>query len=70
MRSKKYGSDRHDPKTLTVSNAQIQADGKSLKLSVENLEKVDVITIDYKIKNTKGESLKGSIQGTILQLGN
>jgi hypothetical protein len=46
-----------------------QAEGKSLKLSIENLEKVDVITIDYKIKNTKGETLSGSIQGTIHQLG-
>lgn len=69
LRSKKYGSDRHDPKTLNISKAQIQADGKSLKLSIDNLEKVDVITIDYKIKNTKGDFLKGSIQGTIHQLG-
>jgi cytochrome c5 len=69
LRSKKYGSDRFDQKTLNIRKVQIQADGKSLKLTVEHLEKVDVITIDYKIKNTKGELLKGSIQGTIHQLG-
>lgn len=67
LRSKKYGSDRLDQKVLKVT--QSQTNGKSLKLSIENLEKVDVITIDYKIKNTKGESLSGSIQGTIHQLG-
>jgi hypothetical protein len=67
LRSKKYGSDRLSQKILKVTKSQ--AEGKSLKLSIENLEKVDVITIDYKIKNLKGESLSGSIQGTIHQLG-
>jgi hypothetical protein len=67
LRSKKYGSDRHNPKTLKVSKSQTM--DKRLILSIENLEKVDVITIDYKIKNTKGEPLTGSIQGTIHQLG-
>ncbi len=67
LRSKKYGSDRLNQKVLKVTQSQVE--GKSLKLSIENLEKVDVITIDYKIKNTKGEPLTGSIQGTIHQLG-
>ena len=67
LRSKKYGSERLDQKVLKVTKSY--AEGKSLKLYFENLEKVDVITIDYKIKNTKGETLSGSIQGTILQLG-
>jgi Cytochrome C oxidase, cbb3-type, subunit III len=67
LRSKKYGSERHNQKILKVSKAQI--DGKTLKLSIENLEKVDVITIDYKIKNTEGKILSGSIQGTIHELG-
>lgn len=67
LRSKKYGSERLDQKVLKVTKSY--AEGKSLKLSIENLEKVDVITIDYKIKNTKGETLSGSIQGTIHQLG-
>jgi glucose/arabinose dehydrogenase len=67
LRSKKYGSERLDQKVLKVTKSY--AEGKSLKLGFENLEKVDVITIDYKIKNTKGETLSGSIQGTIHQLG-
>jgi hypothetical protein len=67
LRSKKYGSDRHSPKTLKVN--QVKTSSKSIFLSIENLQKVDVITIDYKIKNIKGESLQGSIQGTIHQLG-
>lgn len=67
LRSKKYGSERLDQKVLEVTKAQ--AEGSSLTLSIKNLEKVDVITIDYKIKNAKGEPLKGSIQGTIHQLG-
>lgn len=66
LRSKKYGSERLDQKVLEVTKAQ--AEGGSLTLSIKNLEKVDVITIDYNIKNTNGEPLKGSIQGTIHQL--
>ena len=67
MRSKKYGSDRLDQKILKVNQAK--SEGKILRLSIDNLEKVDVITIDYKIKNAKGEPLTGSIQGTIHELG-
>lgn len=67
LRSKKYGSERLEQKVLKVTKSH--AEGNSLKLSIENLEKVDVFTIDYKIKNVKGELLSGSIQGTIHQLG-
>ncbi len=69
LRSRKYGSARLDKKTLKITNAQVQANGKSLTLTIDNLEKVDVFTVDYRIKNTKQEPLKGSIQGTIHQLG-
>jgi hypothetical protein len=67
LRSKKYGSERLEQKTLKVTKSHVE--GNSLKLSIENLEKVDVFTIDYKIKNVKGEQLSGSVQGTIHQLG-
>lgn len=70
LRSRKYGLARLDKKTLKITKAEVQANGKSLTLSIDDLEKVDVITIYYRIKNTKRESLKGSIQGTIHQLGN
>ena len=66
LRSKKYGSERLNQKVLKITNAKTSSN--SIFLSIENLEKVDVITIDYKIKNTKGEPLSGSIQGTIHQL--
>jgi hypothetical protein len=39
-----------------------------LILHIDNLEPVDVITIDYKVRNTKGEMLNGSLQGTIHEL--
>jgi hypothetical protein len=66
LRSKKYGSDRLDMKTLLVKNATTQEN--KLELTIENLEKVDVITIDYNVKNSKGEPIMGSIQGTIHEL--
>jgi hypothetical protein len=67
LRSKKYGSERLEQKLLKLTKSQVE--GNRLKLSIENLEKVDVFTIEYKIKNVKGELLSGSIQGTIHQLG-
>jgi hypothetical protein len=67
LRSKKYGSERLEQKILKVTKSHVE--GNRLKLSIENLEKVDVFTIDYKIKNVKGEQLSGSVQGTIHQLG-
>jgi hypothetical protein len=66
LRSKKYGSDRLNKKTLRISKAESLEN--RLELRINNLEKVDVITIDYKIKNSKGEPLSGSIQGTIHEL--
>jgi cytochrome c5 len=68
LRSKKYGSDRLNKKTLRITKAESQSN--RLELSIDDLEKVDVITIDYKIKNSKGELLNGSIQGTIHELNN
>ena len=65
-RSKKYGSDRLNRKKLLISKAEVR--GNRLELSINNLEKVDVITVDYKIKNSNGESLNGSVQGTIHEL--
>ena len=66
LRSKKYGSDRLNQKTLKITKVQVE--GKKLILQIENLEPVDVITVDYKVKNTKGELLNGSLQGTIHEL--
>jgi hypothetical protein len=66
LRSKKYGSDRLNQKTLKITKVQVE--GKKLILHIENLEPVDVITIDYKVRNTKGELLNGSLQGTIHEL--
>ena len=66
LRSKKYGSDRLNQKTLKITKVQVE--GKKLILHIDNLEPVDVITIDYKVRNTKGEMLNGSLQGTIHEL--
>ncbi len=66
LRSKKYGSDRLNKKTLRISKAE--SFENRLELSINDLVKVDEITIDYKIKNSKGEPLTGSIQGTIHEL--
>lgn len=67
-RSRKYGSDRYNQKILPISKAEIQNDGKSVKLFLKDIKPVDVMTISYDISNTNEVTLKGTVQNTIHNL--
>ncbi len=69
VRSKSYGSDRYDTQTLDISNVEISADGKSVRLMLPDIKPVDVMTISYTIKDAKGNEISGTIQNTIHTLG-
>ncbi|MCW5516895.1 DUF6797 domain-containing protein [Muriicola sp. Z0-33] len=68
IRSSAYGSDRYEEKTLNISAAELSEDGKTIKLLVDSLQKVDVMTIDYELRDIAGNILKGTVQNTIHQL--
>jgi hypothetical protein len=68
LRSSAYGSDRYDEKTLNINATELSEDGKTIKLFVDTLEKVDVMTIAYALQDISGKPLKGTLQNTIHQL--
>ena len=69
LRSSAYGSDRYDEKTLKINEAVLSDDLKSIRLIIDDLQQVDVLTLDYDIKDVQGNPVKGSLQATIHQLG-
>ncbi len=69
IRSSKYGSDRHNVKTLKISEARLTKDGKGITLLTDEITPVDVMTISYDILDESGAPLKGTVQNTIHVLG-
>ena len=45
------------------------SNGKAVKLMLDEIEPVDVMTIKYNIYDETGTSLKGTVQNTIHALG-
>ena len=68
VRSSNYGSDRYNEQTLTISKAELQGDGKTVKLFLGDIKPIDVMTISYDIVDTEGNQLKGTVQNTIHNL--
>jgi hypothetical protein len=68
VRSSKYGSDRYNIQELKVLKSIMQSNGKSVKLLIEDIEPVDIMTIKYNIKDTEGNQLQGTVQNTIHNL--
>lgn len=69
VRSKSYGSDRYDTKTLKISNVELSNDGKNVRMLLPDIEPVDVMTISYTLKDVHGNDINGTIQNTIHTLG-
>jgi hypothetical protein len=72
----KYGSpefygDIKKPKhgEVNVESATISSDGKTILLKCADLKPVMQMKIQFKLKNAKGEDVKGEIYNTIHKLG-
>ncbi len=65
VRSKAYGSDRFDERQLSISKSELSANGKIIKLYVNDIQPVDVMTITYDLKDQLNNEVKGTIQNTI-----
>lgn len=68
-RSREYGSDRYNVKILKTVKASLSEDGKTVMLVLPDVEPVDVMTITYRLADTKGASMQGTLQNTIHHLG-
>ena len=68
-RSRKYGSDHHNTKTLNVKNAILSKDKKEVFLSITDLKTTNVMEITFQFLDDNGKAVKGLIQNTINQIG-
>lgn len=68
-RSRNYGSDHYNTKTLSVKRIELGNDHKELLLTIPDIKPTWVMQIDYRFTGKNGELIKGQIQNTIHQLG-
>lgn len=68
LRSHKYGSKRYNIETLKLDGIKLSADKKTVKLILPGIRPVDVMTIAYLLKDSKGNNYSGKLQYTIHHL--
>jgi hypothetical protein len=69
LRSRKYGSQHYNEKTLEVKKADMDKDKKTIKLTIPDIKPTWGMEIQYQIKDDRGNSREGVVQNTIHQLG-
>ena len=67
-RTRNYGSAHYDKKTLSVTKSQLSEDGKTVLLTLPDIEKVWQMEIKFELKLKNGAIEKGVIQNTIHNL--
>ncbi len=67
-RTANYGSQHHDEKELTVREASLSDDGRTLTIAVDDLEPVWGMEIQYNLKANDGKVIAGTIHNTIHRL--
>ena len=67
-RSKDYGSKHIDQKELAVSKASVSADGKTVRLVVQDLAPTWGMEVKYRVKGDDGRAVTGTIHNTIHEL--
>lgn len=68
VRSKKYGSKRYNTQTLPIKGVELGSDGMTIKLFIQGIQPVDIMTIAYNVTDVEGNQLKGKVQNTIHHL--
>ena len=68
-RSKKYGSDHYDEKKLIVSSTRLSADGKSVRIVVDELAPTWCMEIKFAFRTAAGQPTEGVLHNTIHALG-
>lgn len=68
-RSREYGSDHYNTKSLAVTGVAISEDRKELFLTIPGIRPTNVMEISYQFIDANGKEVKGLIQNTINQLG-
>ncbi|MFC3880547.1 DUF6797 domain-containing protein [Algoriphagus namhaensis] len=69
LRSRKYGSKHYNEKPLSVANASLSRDNRTILLTIPDIKPTWGMEITYELSNENGKTVSGSIQNTIYQLG-
>ena len=67
-RSRKYGSDRYDTRELAIEKVTLQEEGRQVMLVIPEIAPTWVMEIQYRLSDTRGGAVNGSIQNTIYAL--
>jgi len=67
-RTKNYGSDRYDEKSLKINSVHVSSDGRSVTLEIPEVTPTWCMEISYKLRDANGTVFTGTIQNTVHQL--
>jgi hypothetical protein len=67
-RSANYGSEHFGERRLAVRSAELLADGRSVRLAIDELRPTMGMEIKYDLKGERGEPVVSSLHGTIHRL--
>jgi hypothetical protein len=68
-RTANYGSQHFNERRLEVASAELANDGQTVKLTIPELQPTWGMEINYAIKKSNGEPLRGKIHNTIHRMG-
>lgn len=68
-RTRNYGSQHYNERRLSVERAELSEDGRTVRLTVPDIEPTWGMEIVYSLKSTEGKTVRGKIHNTIHQLG-
>ena len=67
-RTKNYGSEHYDEKSLSLRSTSLSADGKTLTIASDDLQPTWGMEIQYNLKASDGQDVLGTIHNTIHRL--
>ena len=68
-RSRRYGSEHYNTKTVQVEKVEVSEDGKSVILIIPEIKPTWVMEITYELTDIHGKKTTGLIQNTIHKQG-
>ncbi len=68
VRSKKYGSDRFNEKSLKVREINLSEDAKSILIEIPEIKPTWIMEIKYQLRSATGIEFKGALQNSIYGL--
>ena len=67
-RTKNYGSDHYNERRLKVEKSKLSADGKTIRLTIPEIQPTWGMEIQYSLRSIDGRPVKGVIHNTIHRL--